>query len=153
VTFEITVQNLIDTDATSFVRGSEIQIGQVLVNLISNAATAIRRRGENFAGEITLKAQRRDDRVVVTVSDNGCGIPAADLSRVCEPFYTSSGPGGGLGLGLSICDTIIRNHGGSLVLRSTEQVGTDVSFDLPLVPSEGNLHDDSNFAETNSLRR
>lgn len=153
VTLEITVRNLIDADTTSMVRGSEIQIGQVLVNLISNAATAIRRRGENFAGEITLRALRRDDRVVITVSDNGCGIPAADLSRVCEPFYTSSGPGGGLGLGLSICDTIIRNHGGSLVLRSTEQVGTDISFDLPLVPSEGTLHDDSNLAETNTLRR
>ena len=80
-------------------------------------------------------------------------LTAADLSRVSEPFYTSNGPGGGLGLGLSICDTIIRNHGGSLTLRSTEQVGTDVSFDLPLVPSEGNLHDDSSLTETNSLRR
>lgn len=152
VTLEIKVNNLIDAD-NSFVRGSEIQIGQVLVNLISNAAGAIRRRGENFAGEITLRVQRRDDRIVLTVSDNGVGIPAADLSRVCEPFFTSSGPGGGLGLGLSICDTIIRNHGGRLELRSTEQVGTDVSFDLPLVPSEGTLHDDSNFAETNTLRR
>ena len=44
-------------------------------------------------------------------------------------------------------------YGGSLTLRSTEQVGTDVSFDLPLVPSEGNLHDDSSLTETNSLRR
>lgn len=153
VTREINVHNLLDANPTRSVRGSQIQIGQVLVNLISNAAAAIRRRGDTFAGEITLRAERRGDRVVMTVSDNGCGIPAADLSRVCEPFYTSSGPGGGLGLGLSICDTIIRNHGGSLVLRSTEQVGTDVSFDLPLVPSEGNLHDDSSLTETNSLRR
>jgi signal transduction histidine kinase len=153
VTREINVHNLTDADHTSLVRGSQIQIGQVLVNLVSNAAAAIRRRGDTFAGEITLRAERRGDRIVMTVSDNGCGIPAADLSRVCEPFYTSSGPGGGLGLGLSICDTIIRNHGGSLTLRSTEQVGTDVSFDLPLVPSEGNLHDDSSLTETNSLRR
>jgi signal transduction histidine kinase len=158
VTREIAVHNLTDADNSSFVRGSEIQIGQVLVNLISNAAAAIHARGENsvgqnFSGELTIKAHRRGDRLVVTISDNGCGIPAANLSRVCEPFYTSSGPGGGLGLGLSICDTIIRNHGGSLVFRSTEQVGTDVSFDLPLVPSEGSMHDDSTLAETNTLRR
>lgn len=153
VTREIAVHNLTDADTTSFVRGSEIQIGQVLVNLISNAAAAIQARGENFAGQLTIKAHRHGDRLVVTISDNGCGISAANLSRICEPFYTSSGPGGGLGLGLSICDTIIRNHGGSLVFRSTEQVGTDVSFDLPLVPSEGYMHDDSTLAEANTLRR
>jgi two-component system NtrC family sensor kinase len=72
--------------------------------------------------------------MVVTVADNGPGIPAADLNRVLEPFYSTAAPGSGLGLGLSICDTIVRNHGGSLVLKSTENVGTSVTFDLPLLP-------------------
>jgi signal transduction histidine kinase len=116
------------------VRGSQIQIGQVLVNLITNAANALQKRGEGYEAKIDVTGQRAGERMVVTVADNGPGIPAADLNRVLEPFYSTAAPGSGLGLGLSICDTIVRNHGGSLVLKSTENVGTSVTFDLPLLP-------------------
>ncbi|QDU26948.1 Sensor histidine kinase TmoS [Anatilimnocola aggregata] len=146
-----------------FVRGSQIQIGQVLVNLITNSATAIQKQGDKFSGQITIRARRVRDRVQVMVADNGPGIPAADLSRVLEPFYSTAAPGSGLGLGLSICDTIIRNHGGSLVLTSNSlgntelnnsgPRGTEVSFDLPLVLSEGNLYESSSHREADSVRR
>lgn len=115
------------------VRGSQIQIGQVLVNLITNASNALQKRGEGYAAKLDITGLTQMDRIHITVADNGPGIPAADLNRVFEPFYSTAAPGSGLGLGLSICDTIVRNHGGSLVLKSTEQVGTSVTFDLPLV--------------------
>ncbi|WP_425618331.1 ATP-binding protein [Anatilimnocola sp. NA78] len=134
------------------VQGSQIQIGQVLVNLLTNATTALEKLGESHAGKITITGTVNGDRFQLRIVDNGPGIPSADLTRVTEPFYTTAAPGSGLGLGLSICDTIIRNHGGYLVLQSAERQGTEVSFDLPLVPSEGKQHATSPH-EANPVRR
>ncbi len=117
--------------------GLRSQVMQVLLNLVLNAATAIRKCAAVDSPTITLSARREQQRAFITVQDNGCGIPADRLPRVCDPFYTSAEPGKGLGLGLSICDTIVRRHGGRLRITSEEGHGTAVEFDLPLELSSG----------------
>jgi signal transduction histidine kinase len=119
------------------VLGLRSQVMQVLLNLVLNAAHAIRKRSDLTEPAITLSARSESERAIITVVDNGCGIPADRLPRVCDPFYTSAEPGKGLGLGLSICDTIVRRHGGKLRITSEEGNGTAVEFDLPLAHSTG----------------
>lgn len=79
------------------------------------------------------------NRLRITVADNGPGIPAELQQQICDPFFTTSEPGKGLGLGLSICDTIVRGHGGTLLINSNAQ-GTEVCFDVPLA-TESHQHE------------
>ena len=109
----------------------------MLLNLILNAYHAIQ-RGMSAETEksistssIQIDAVKADDRLAVTVTDTGIGISEADLERIREPFYTTS-EHEGLGLGLSICESIVRSHGGQLVIESQINVGTRITFDLPI---------------------
>jgi signal transduction histidine kinase len=113
--------------------GSRSQITQVLLNLVLNSVSALRTAPVGGDPVVTIRAVRKGDRVEVTVRDNGPGIPAEIQPRVMEPFFTTSEPGQGIGLGLSICHTIVNSHGGQLVLDSTLQDGTHITFDLPLL--------------------
>ena len=63
--------------------------------------------------------------------DNGVGIAESARNKVFDPFYTTGEPGQGMGLGLSICHTIVKSHGGSISIQSSEGDWTEVSFDLP----------------------
>lgn len=112
--------------------GNESQIVQVLVNLLLNAARAIRRQPIERVGAIAVNAQAEDGRLVVRVRDNGCGIAADKLTRIFDPFYTTGEVGQGTGLGLSISHSIINSHGGTLTVRSEEGQWAELSFDLPL---------------------
>lgn len=117
----------------SEVLGAQSQIIQVLLNLILNSVHATHRRGEQPAGEIVVTAAIRQQRVAITVADHGIGLTADQLQQVREPFYsTGREPGEGLGLGLSICESIVRGHDGELVIESEFGQGTRVTFDLPL---------------------
>jgi len=113
------------------VLGSKTQIIQVFVNLLINAAQAMEGVGRARTPEITVSAEARGGRLQVTVRDNGKGVRQADLPRLFEPFFTTKEVGQGMGLGLSICHTIVKNHGGTLAVRSEEGQWTEVSFDLP----------------------
>ncbi len=112
--------------------GSKTQIVQVLLNLVMNAAHAVRPVRSLRQPEIVISAASRQQRLHVCVRDNGAGIRNADLPRLFEPFFTTKDVGQGMGLGLSVCHTIVKNHGGSIVVRSQEGQWTEVSFDLPL---------------------
>ena len=105
-------------------------IEQVILNVISNA---IKYTPEN--GEISILARQLDDNVVVTVKDNGIGIPEEDIGRIFERFYRvdkgRSRELGGTGLGLSIAKQIVEAHGGDIVLRSEYKVGTEVDIIIP----------------------
>ena len=92
------------------------QLQQVLLNLVGNAEQAL--RGVDGEKRITVTSEARGSRIVVTVSDSGPGIPAAELDRVFNPFYTTKAIGKGTGLGLSVSDGIIREHGGSIRVES-----------------------------------
>jgi len=73
---------------------------------------------------------------VVSVQDNGTGVKKDNLPRLFDPFFTTKDVGKGMGLGMSICHTIIKNHGGQIAVESEEGQWTKVTFDLPL-PSGG----------------
>lgn len=108
------------------------QIDQVLDNLVSNA---IKYTVEG--GNIAIRAKPyREEMVLIEVEDTGIGIPKKDLSRIFERFYrvdkARSRSMGGTGLGLSIAREIIRAHGGQIWLESELDVGTKISFTLPI---------------------
>lgn len=104
------------------------QIGQVVMNLLVNAAHSI---AEN--GVITLATQRAGDFVEIRVSDTGCGIAPENLEKICEPFFTTKEAGKGTGLGLAISCDIIRTHGGELLVESEVGRGSTFTVRLPIV--------------------
>ncbi|EAR21162.1 Response regulator receiver:ATP-binding region, ATPase-like:Histidine kinase A, N-terminal [Nitrococcus mobilis Nb-231] len=120
-----------EVDESCCVKGSRNHIVQVLVNLIGNAIKAVQAVAEQRAGEIRIRAEEDNGRIRVSVRDNGTGIPADTLNRVFDPFYTTRDVGEGMGMGLSVCQTIVRNHGGELCVRSEEGAWTEFTFDLP----------------------
>jgi PAS domain S-box-containing protein len=111
------------------VQGDRVQLQQVLVNLVLNAVEAMS-SVEDGARELSIRTeQSQTGGVLVAVHDSGPGIDSVDLERVFEPFYTTKT--NGIGMGLSICQTIIRGHGGRLSMRANEPRGTVFQFTLP----------------------
>lgn len=119
-----------DLPGDTLVRGDEAAIIGVLVNLLGNAALAMR-SADRAEPAIHLSAVWESDRLRVTIEDNGPGIPAENLTRVFEPFFTTREIGQGLGLGLSISYSVIERHGGTLTAESEFGKWTKMIFDLP----------------------
>lgn len=119
-----------DLPDDTLVRGDEAAIIGVLINLLSNAAMAMRKvRPTDLA--IHIGAIWQEQRLITTVRDNGPGITPENLPRVFEPFFTTREVGQGLGLGLSISYRVIEQHGGVLVAESSVGEWTKMIFDLP----------------------
>ncbi|GID29231.1 sensor histidine kinase [Paractinoplanes brasiliensis] len=118
------------------VRGDSGQLDRVLENVLSNAV-----KFTPPGGTVTVRAERLDDRAVLTVADTGMGIPADEQQALFVRFFRATNaikqavPG--TGLGLAIVRTIIDNHGGAITVESTENVGTTVTITLPLEPGSG----------------
>ena len=100
---------------------------QVFVNLLRNALEA---GGKGV--KLEVRADVADDRLRVTVSDNGPGIPRDHLPRVFDPFFTTRRERGGTGLGLSLAHAIIVDHDGQISVNSRPGGGTTFTIDLPL---------------------
>ena len=109
------------------VRCAPSRLNQVFINLVTNAVQAM-----DGKGRLELGTRSVGDAVLVTVSDTGCGIPAEDLQKIMDPFFTTKPVGQGTGLGLSIVRTIIEEHGGHLDVASEAGVGTTFSVTLPI---------------------
>jgi len=112
--------------------GSEAHITQVLINLISNASNAIHNAKQENIININISCHQELQRIFVSISDNGIGIKKELLSQIFDPFFTTQDIGTGMGLGLSICHTIVKSHGGKLIVDSEENEGTTVTFDIGL---------------------
>ena len=112
------------------VRGDYRRIYQVMLNLISNAIKYTRKGGE---AKISFK-DIEEDRVQIMVSDNGRGIPEADLARIFERFYrvdkSRSREKGGTGLGLSIVKHILESHNSEIFVDSEYKKGSSFYFNL-----------------------
>lgn len=109
------------------------EIGQVLVNLFSNAADAIAELKQSGKGEIRVATRLANDRVEIVVADNGPGIPGAIMPRVFDPFFTTKEPGKGSGQGLAICHTIVcRSHKGQITAEDNQPRGALFRVLLPL---------------------
>jgi PAS domain S-box-containing protein len=113
------------------VQGDRVQLEQVLLNLIINAIEAMRDVGEEER-ELLISARNEPDGVSVEVRDSGPGFAPADLDRVFEAFYTTKP--GGLGLGLSICRSIIEAHNGRLWASPNVPRGAILGFVVPAHP-------------------
>jgi signal transduction histidine kinase len=105
---------------------------QLLVNLLSNAAAAVRETSHVRAARVSVSGRLVGDRVEVRVRDNGVGIPADRLPRVFEPFYTTKPVGEGTGLGLTVSHAIATRWGSQLTVASEPDAWTEFLFDLPL---------------------
>ena len=105
------------------------EIGQVIINLLLNSVHAC----DANCNEIKVSTSYQDGSVLLTVSDNGCGIKEEDIGRVFDPFFTTKGVGEGTGLGLSVSFGIARKHDGSLNVESEVGEGTSVTITLPAV--------------------
>jgi two-component system NtrC family sensor kinase len=112
------------------VKANEEQLKQVFINLLVNAAQAIRDRGI-----IRLNTYVKGGCAVIEVADTGCGIPKDMLAKIFDPFFTTKEPGKGMGLGLSISYDIIRKHKGRIEVESEAGKGTSFRVFLPLARS------------------
>ena len=110
----------------TYMAQSEMQ--QILLNLINNSVDAMEKEG----GELTISTYSEGDVIGIKVSDNGSGIPEANLSRIFEPFFTTKPLGKGTGLGLSICYGIIQKMGGRIDVESVIDSGTTFHIRLPV---------------------
>ncbi|MGC9142199.1 MAG: sensor histidine kinase [Caldimicrobium sp.] len=107
------------------------QMEQVFLNLFTNAAEAM--KGE---GTIIVETKARDDRIVIRVKDTGPGIPKEILPYIFDPFFTTKKTGKGIGLGLSICHSIIKRHGGQIKVDRPSEGGALFEITLPLATRE-----------------
>ncbi len=107
------------------------QLKQVFANIITNASEAIKDKGV-----ITIKTSRKNNSIIVKISDSGFGIEEGNLEKVFNPGFTTKGVGVGTGLGLSISYRIIKAHKGEIEVFSNAGEGTDFVITLPIIQQE-----------------
>lgn len=110
-----------------YMLGDENRIKQVLINLLDNAF-----KFSSEGGKVILNAYKEDDILVLEVKDNGVGISEEDLPRIKEKFYKGKNSKSHSGIGLSICDEIVKLHNGTMEISSNINEGTKVIVRLPL---------------------
>jgi len=109
------------------------QINQVFLNILVNAAQAIKSQERENQGTITIRTYAADDQVICEISDDGCGIAPENLPKVFDPFFTTKSVGKGTGLGLSVSyDIIVNKHNGEILADSTVGEGTKFTIKLPI---------------------
>ena len=109
------------------IRGDRVQLQQVILNLILNAIEAM---GENEPRDLLIETRENDGRnILVSVCDSGQGLDPAIVDRIFEPFYSTKQ--GGMGIGLSICRSIIEAHEGRIWVRQNDTRGSTFQFTLP----------------------
>lgn len=113
--------------------GDRHQMVQVMVNLVKNALDAITEKAypEGDGPALLVKAQRVDGRVRLVIQDNGTGMDPEVAEHIFEPFYTTKEVGQGVGLGLSICHSILTEHGAKVDVESVPGEFTRFTLDFP----------------------
>lgn len=111
-------------------------IGRVVLNLITNAFYAVtekkRQAADGFEPTVTVITRKSSDRVEITVSDNGTGIPPSIVDKIFQPFFTTKPTGKGTGLGLSLSYDMVKAHGGEISVDTFEAEGTTFTISLPV---------------------
>jgi len=129
------------TATEDLIHCSENQIKQACVAIIVNASEAV---VEN--GEILMKTVNPDpNHIKITISDNGVGIAAADISHIFEPFFSAKQKASGIGLGLAIVHGIVQSHNGKIEIDSEPGKGTTLSIILPLAINKDPENDKKNL--------
>ncbi|UQZ35350.1 PAS domain-containing sensor histidine kinase [Paenibacillus sp. PK3_47] len=123
--------NLHPLQGDMIISGDIKQMKQVVLNMIRNAMEAITERSDDLTGRIEVGARREGAEVRIFISDNGKGMDICTLDRLFNPFFTTKE--NGTGLGLSVSDRIIKNHGGCISVSSRVNEGTRFVISLPLI--------------------
>jgi len=149
-TIEIVWKYPIDDDRTL---ADPVQMHQVLMNLCTNAAHAMRQHGGTLAIGISraviaegtplpVAAMVPGEYVVLKVSDTGCGMESETLERIFDPFFTTKREGEGTGLGLSVSYGIVKSHGGYIAVKSEPGKGSTFEVYLPKVSTAAVIRDE-----------
>jgi two-component system NtrC family sensor kinase len=113
------------------------EMGRVLLNLINNAFYAVSERkknaGEGYEPLVSVSTRKLGNRIEISVSDNGIGIPEGIREKIFQPFFTTKPTGQGTGLGLSLSYDIVKAHGGALIVQTKEGEGSTFVIQLPVV--------------------
>jgi len=125
--------------------GSEDQLQQVFMNIISNAAETIEATG---SGVLSIETRHlpKSGKIAAIFKDTGIVIPKENVSKIFEPFFTTKKEGKGVGLGLSVAYGIVRDHGGTIYVEPEEGKGNSFTVKLPLkqtfvtLDQQGGLH-------------
>ncbi|MEJ2724661.1 MAG: ATP-binding protein, partial [Deltaproteobacteria bacterium] len=112
----------------STVRADPSLIEQVMLNLITNAAEAM--KTVEGPKKIEIISSMEDERVMVKISDSGPGVPSHLRDKIFDPFYTTKN--GSTGIGLSLSHRIIADHGGSLEISSSKWGGAEFKIEIPV---------------------
>ena len=115
------------------VSGDRVQLQQVVLNLVMNAIESMSTVGER-PRELVLRTRSIDNQVEVTVEDSGPGLDPSGMEKIFDPFYTTKASG--MGMGLSICRSIVQSHGGRLWATAKDPSGTRFHFALPVYRGE-----------------
>ncbi len=111
-------------------------IGRVILNLITNAFYVVKeKKDQNTTGyepTVTVSTKKTGNMVLISVQDNGNGIPKEVLNKIFQPFFTTKPSGKGTGLGLSLSYDIVKVHGGELKVETKENEGTVFKISLPI---------------------
>jgi len=112
------------------------QITQVLVNLLQNALQALEKKDfSETPPTIWVRGIEEDGESLIIVRDNGEGIPSENLQKIFDPFFTTKDVGEGMGLGLSICYRIVKQHGGRIQVQSEPGAYSEFRLSLPRRPT------------------
>jgi signal transduction histidine kinase len=127
----ITVNIDVDSDISIF-KADRGKVQQIFLNLINNAFAAM-----SDGGQLDIKIEHPEsDFMAISVADDGCGIPEADLERIFEPFFSTKTKIGGTGLGLPITFGLAKELGGKIKVASTFGEGSKFTVYLPLNPED-----------------
>jgi two-component system, NtrC family, sensor kinase len=112
-------------------------IGRVLLNLFNNAFYAVTEKAKQqpngYEPTISVTTKKLNDNVILTVKDNGNGIPQKVIDKIFQPFFTTKPTGQGTGLGLSLSYDIIKAHGGEIKVNTIEGEFTEFVIQLPIL--------------------
>ncbi len=117
-------------DMIPHIKADSIRLEQVVLNLVQNACQSLADKTKSII--VSTKYNKSAQKVSIEIIDQGKGIPAENLTRVTDPFFTTSRKTGGTGLGLSISNRIIKGLGGTITFKSKVNVGTTVTVSLPV---------------------
>jgi signal transduction histidine kinase len=111
-------------------------IGRVILNLITNAFYVVNEKAKQgiagFEPTVSINTKKENNRVLLSVTDNGNGIPQAIREKIFQPFFTTKPTGHGTGLGLSLSYDIVKAHGGELRVETKEGEGSEFVIQIPI---------------------
>ena len=116
------------------VEGDPRLLAQVFANILLNAEQAI--SAVRDSGTVRISLSHSGNNLLVAFADDGPGIPQEILEKIYDPFFTTKRPGGGSGLGLTICLAVVKDHGGRLQVETAEGAGTTFRINFPAIVQE-----------------